>query len=255
MRIRILLPVLLSILIASTQASGGLKGAATQNSETRSLQYNWNNDDSYGDDNTATGSSSNSTNGVYDFQGMVISQVQQYKAAAESKAWEFYQSAPSDWTANQWDLVLALLGGLLISCCFVSACCAYCCIYRDHDDSLSVSTAQYRKRMLQQRLNRYRSRYSDRRYNDHDDETVTIESQSTYDAQSPMSYASTVVVERRDDKKESLLKKSSGSKHNRSVRMAEGTKKKSSSTTSRKATPKTDDASLDETDLSYKMHP
>ena len=96
MRIQILLPVLLSNLIASAQAIGGLKGAATQNSERRSLQYNWNNDDNSGDDNTATGSSSNSTSGMHDFQGMVINQVQQYKAAAESKAWEFYQSAPSD---------------------------------------------------------------------------------------------------------------------------------------------------------------
>eukprot|EP00804_Cyclotella_cryptica_P001079 CCRYP_008376-RA/>CCRYP_008376-RA protein AED:0.19 eAED:0.19 QI:0/-1/0/1/-1/1/1/0/255 len=255
MRIRIILPVL-SILIASTQASGGLKGAASQNSHPRSLEYNWNNnDDNYQDYNLTTGSSSNSTSSMHDIQGMVINQVQQYKAAAESKAWEFYQSAPSDWTENQWDLVWALLGGLLISCCFVSVCCAYCCIYRDHDDSLSVSTTQYKKRMLNHRLNRYRSRYNDRRYDDRDDETVTIESQSTYEAHSPMSYASTVVVDRRDEKRESLLKKSGASKHNRSVRMAEGTKKKSSSTTSRKSTPKHDDASSDEPEMNYKMHP
>ncbi|EJK76343.1 hypothetical protein THAOC_01898 [Thalassiosira oceanica] len=47
---------------------------------------------------------------------------------AEDRAWQYYDAPPSQWTAAQWDLMCALVGGLLVFCCGLSAVCAYCCI-------------------------------------------------------------------------------------------------------------------------------
>lgn len=47
---------------------------------------------------------------------------------AEDSAWQYYEAPPAEWTAAQWDLVCGLVGGLLVFCCGLSACCAYCCI-------------------------------------------------------------------------------------------------------------------------------
>ena len=226
MKLQSILSVL-SILVASTQAIDGLRGST----EERELQYY---DDNSGDDSvdnayststaavaqTNTATTGNLTDSMHQIQDIVVNQVQQYKAAAEAKGYEFYTTSPSEWTSSQWDVVTALLGGLILSCCFCSLCCAYCCIYRAYDDDgheMAMTKAQYHKRMLNHRLNRHRARYNEKRYETDDDDTIddtvyTLESQSTfgqsyYEPETPASYASSVHISRREEKKRADEKK------------------------------------------------
>ena len=227
MKIRNILTVL-SVLIVSAQAIEGIRG----NSERFLEDYNYDDnienqgDDSYSNstavaDGTqpATG---NLTDTMHQIQDIVVNQVEQYKSAAATKGYEFYATAPSEWTSAQWDFVTALLGGLILACCFCSVCCAYCCIYRSYDDETNqaITKAQYHKRMLNQRLNRHRARYNEKRYErDDDDDTIddtvyTLESQSTYgqstygarsyyepDTPTVMSYESSVYVNKREQRR------------------------------------------------------
>ena len=143
---------------------------------------------------------------VAKIQGVVGEQVQNYWAAAESKASEFYQSSPSEWTESQWDFILIFFGSLLgISCCCLSALCAYCCFHRSDDDVL-LAEDQNTKRRWQNRLKRYRSRYREERSDDD-----TLDSEHTFNSsEDGSSFSSSVssVELTKNDRKESLLKKS-----------------------------------------------
>ena len=165
---------------------------------------------------------SNSTINISNIQEVVSSQVQNYKAAAESKAYEFYQNSPSEWTDGQWEFVMmAFLGMLLLSCCFILTCCAYCCIYRsreDHDELLAKD-AGYLKRMRHTRLKRHLIRYRKDRWND---EVDTIESQPSFDSDcASITVASS--FEMTNEKKESLLKKKGRSKNKQMDKCTSGT--------------------------------
>ena len=137
---------------------------------------------------------------------VVGEQIQNYRAAAESKAAEFYQSSPSEWTESQWNFILIFFGSLLgLSCCCLSALCAYCCFHRSDDDIL-LTEDRNTKRMWHNRLKRYRSRYREERSDDD-----TFDSQHTFDSsENGSSFSSSVssVEMTKNDRKESLLKKS-----------------------------------------------
>jgi hypothetical protein len=229
---RITLSVL-SLLLSFAQATGGLKGGSRELSSltSRVLETAWLDDDgnyTYRfevDSNTRSSSgyntNSSSSINITHIQEMVTNQVQNYKAAAESKVWEFYQSSPSEWTESQWDFVLILFGGLLLlSCCCLSACCAYCCIYRGQDDD-ALSAKQedrYIKRMWYNRLRRHRERYRKEREEVSTD-ADTIESQPTFDSNaSTISSVMSSFEMVKNDKKESLLKKCGRSKSSRSTK-------------------------------------
>ena len=250
MKIQNVLSVL-SVLIVSTQAIEGLRGG-----DARFLE-DYNNDDnvdvdSQGDDaysnstavanETQTAAAGNLTDTMHQIQDIVVNQVEQYKSAAATKGYEFYATAPSEWTSAQWDFVTALLGGLILTCCFFSVCCAYCCIYRTHDDETNeaITKAQYHKRMLNQRLNRHRARYNERRYkrespSDEDDDTIddtvyTLESQSTYgqstyapsyyepDTPTVMSYESSVYINKREQRRREKEEKKKREQQEREAR-------------------------------------
>ena len=207
----------LSLLSALMSASAhGLRGAISITAE-RHLQYNDDNLDQYNDDilddgyandvdvddtvytddtpsrsygssSTTAATATNLTDTMHQISDIVISQVQTSLANAQSKGYEFYSIPPSEWTSAQWDVFMAIMGGLVLACCFCSLCCAYCCIYRSYDDSGSdeaLTKAAYHRRMLNQRLNRHRARYN--KYDDDtaddataDDTVYTVESGSTY---------------------------------------------------------------------------
>ena len=63
------------------------------------------------------------------------SYVQNKAEDAGTKAWEFYESPPSDWATDQWDLVFGLAVSVFALCCMGSACCAYHCLFNDDDDA------------------------------------------------------------------------------------------------------------------------
>ena len=112
----------------------------------------------------------------------VVSKVQQYKTAAESKAWEFYESPPSEWTEGQWNFFFGIFGSIMLTCCFASMCCAYCCWYQD--DDATVKTFHYRPRYYCRR-NKRDDDIDDRYKRYHDESTVA--SESVYGPTSPMS--------------------------------------------------------------------
>jgi len=203
MKIQNILPIF-SLLVASTHAIANLRGGIE-----RELQY-YVDDNIYdysnstavvSDDSSTAESTNNITDTMHQIQDIVTSQVQSYKVAAKSKGYEFYQTAPSEWTTDQWDFAMALFGGLILSCCFVSVCCAYCCIGGSLDDDAdeAVTKAQYHGRMLNQKLDRY-----------DDDDTIddsiyTADSQSTYeescyDTDTPKSFDSSVYISRREER-------------------------------------------------------
>lgn len=111
-----------------------------------------------------------------------VSKVNQYKEATAEKAWEFYESPPSEWSSSQWDFVTALLGGLFVTCCLASMACAHCCIYRDDEDN---------KHYGLQRRGNVSDRYVDH-YKRYDDETTVAS--SYYDPISPRSMISEVTA-------------------------------------------------------------
>eukprot|EP00804_Cyclotella_cryptica_P023837 CCRYP_019477-RA/>CCRYP_019477-RA protein AED:0.26 eAED:0.26 QI:0/-1/0/1/-1/1/1/0/235 len=213
------MPILL-VLVASTQVSGALKGATSHVSTRRGLEEASDDDDSGLDNTWSEAAPASNRTSISEIPSKVVNQVQQYKAAAESKAWEFYKSSPSEWTENQWNFVLGVFGGLLLlSCSFVSVCCAYVCVYLNQDDSLA-SKDRYKKRIFHRWLTRRRSRHHDRNYVEPDNDTATNESLYTIDSQAPS------VELTANDKREFLLKKSSSFKMNRlsrSVNENEGT--------------------------------
>lgn len=56
------------------------------------------------------------------------------RAQYEAQAVQLFETAPAEWNAGQWDLLFALFGTILVSCCVLSAFFAYCCIFREDDD-------------------------------------------------------------------------------------------------------------------------
>ena len=99
---------------------------------------NYNN---YGQDNWWEEEIAANTDDDYDAASDRWSQVSASFHQAEDRAWQYYDSPPSQWTAAQWDLVCGLVGGLLVLCCGISACCAYWCITQadplDYPDAMS----------------------------------------------------------------------------------------------------------------------
>ena len=206
-------------------AAGGVKSSSWYSLTSRSLEDAWTDDDGNytyrfeveSSARSEAAPTSNSTINITHIQKVVSSQVQNYKAAAESKAYEFYQNSPSEWTDGQWEFVMmSFLGMLLLSCCFILTCCAYCCIYRGRDDNDEppAKDASYLKRMRHNRLKRHLTRY---RKDREDDDVDTIESQPT-----SISVASSFEMTK-NEKKESLLKKKGRSKCKRTDKRTSGT--------------------------------
>ena len=57
------------------------------------------------------------------------SKIEDYQAQAA----QLFETAPAEWNSGQWDLLFALFGSVLVSCCVLSAFFAYCCIFREDD--------------------------------------------------------------------------------------------------------------------------
>mmetsp|Transcript_322 Transcript_322/g.508 ORF Transcript_322/g.508 Transcript_322/m.508 type:complete len:298 (+) Transcript_322:107-1000(+) len=74
----------------------------------------------------------------------IMTKVQQY----EDEAVQLFETAPAQWNAGQWDLLFALFGSVLVSCCVLSAFFAYCCIFREQgeDDVYNKKGRSLRKR-------------------------------------------------------------------------------------------------------------
>lgn len=217
---------ILLILVASSRANVGLKGAKSPASSTsRGLEEARDDDTNGVSDTWSEAAPASNRTSITEYQSIIVNHVQQYKAAAESKAWEFYQSSPSEWTENQWDFVLGVFGGLLLlSCSFVSVCCAYFCVYRDRGVS-SASKDRYKKRIVHHWLRLQRARRHERNYDDLDNDTATIESRSTLDSHASTNMASSFELAT-NDKRECLLKKSNSykmSRASRTVNKNEGT--------------------------------
>lgn len=125
-------------------------------------------------------STNNSRQDNYTTKSNIITKAQQYKDVAESKAWEFYETAPAEWTTSQWDLVFALFGSILLSCCLASMCCAYLCWYNDQDEELARNTIFYGNSQRTQSLDDDYMRYED-------EFSITGESLHEFTVASPMS--------------------------------------------------------------------
>ena len=76
-----------------------------------------------------------------------MSRVEQY----EAQAVQLFETAPSEWNPGQWDLLFALFGSVLVSCCVMSAFFAYCCIFREDDDGYAKGERSVRKRRRHKR--------------------------------------------------------------------------------------------------------
>lgn len=66
---------------------------------------------------------------IQNWETTAISKFHDFETTANTTAWEFYESPPSSWTQQQWDLVIDLLIGLFVFVslslvCFVNCCCA-----------------------------------------------------------------------------------------------------------------------------------
>jgi len=71
-----------------------------------------------------------------------MSRVEKYEAQAVS----LFETAPAEWNPAQWDLLFALFGSVLVSCCVMSAFFAYCCIFREDDDAYAKRGRSLRRR-------------------------------------------------------------------------------------------------------------
>ena len=72
----------------------------------------------------------------------IMAKVQQY----EDEAVQLFETAPAQWNAGQWDLMFAVFGSILVSCCVFSAFFAYCCIFRDTgDDDVYGKKGRFRR--------------------------------------------------------------------------------------------------------------
>ena len=175
----------------------------------------------------------------------IINRVEQYKAAAEAKAWEFFDSAPSEWSSAQWDLIFTLIGLTLVTCCLAVACCVFCCFEHVVDDPMK----QYRYKERFRRYRSHRDRYDDdhyKRYADYDDST-TVGSESHCDPTSPVSAASENpntsesenVSSRKNRRQSSELRR-----NDRKIRWGLGSKKKITSNTTLRPADFVDEISL-----------
>ncbi len=127
---------------------------------------------------------------------VLANKFQEYKGKAESKAWEFYASPPSEWTSSQWDMFFIVTASLSVICCCTAGCFAYCFVvpvYDEEDGNLMKTSRRRRLRMLRRR----RRLMMERRYFNTDEQSS---SQGTVDANSH----STVEVE--DEKEKAFLK-------------------------------------------------
>jgi hypothetical protein len=80
-------------------------------------------DETTADDSSANGNVVAFSSRVQNWESVVVSKFNDWESAANSTAWEFYESPPSQWTQHQWDLVIDLLlgiGSMIILCCI---CC------------------------------------------------------------------------------------------------------------------------------------
>ncbi len=85
-----------------------------------------------------------------------MSAIEKYEAQAAS----LFETAPADWNPGQWDLLFALFGSVLVSCCVLSAFFAYCCIFREDDDVLTKRGRSLRRRRRQKDDDTVGSHYS-----------------------------------------------------------------------------------------------
>lgn len=73
---------------------------------------------------------------------------QSKRARYEAQAAQLFETAPKEWNAGQWDLLFALFGTILVTCCVLSAFFAYCCIFREDDDvDISKERRSHRRRI------------------------------------------------------------------------------------------------------------
>jgi hypothetical protein len=139
---------------------------------------------------------------------VLANKFQEYKGKAESKAWEFYASPPSEWTSSQWDMFFIVIGSLSVICCCTAGCFSYCFVIpvSDEEDGDLMKTSRRRRlRMLWRR----RRLMMERRYSNADDHSS---SQGTVDANSHSTVNSAQSVgslEIEDEKEKAFLKQDS----------------------------------------------
>ncbi|KAL3822764.1 hypothetical protein ACHAXA_009638 [Cyclostephanos tholiformis] len=78
---------------------------------------------------------------VQNWESAAISKFNDWQSTANSTAWEFYDSPPSQWTEHQWDLVFDLilgLGSIIILCCI---CCVNICSSRGVEKAPTAAPA------------------------------------------------------------------------------------------------------------------
>ena len=127
---------------AVVRGGGGLrrKSTNTMQASERSERLLANDDDAASidedaDDSASGGSTTGGLDGyvsmVQNWESAAISALHDLETSANSTAWEFYMSPPSDWTEHQWDLVIDLLLGLFSICFLGTMCCVHICSARD----------------------------------------------------------------------------------------------------------------------------
>ncbi len=140
---------------AVVRGGGGLrrKSTNTMHASERSERLLENDDDAASIDEDADDSASGgTTTGGYDgyvsmvqnWESAAISALHDLETSANSTAWEFYVSPPSDWTQHQWDLVIDLLISLISICFLCTMCCVHICSARDQVENkapISKSTS------------------------------------------------------------------------------------------------------------------
>jgi len=85
---------------------------------------------------------------IQNWETTAISKFHDFESTANTTAWEFYESPPSSWTQQQWDLVIDLLIGLFVFVslsliCFVNCCCAAAQDEQDKGFSPPTSPTMY----------------------------------------------------------------------------------------------------------------
>ena len=139
---------------AVVRGGGGLrrKSTNTMHASERSERLLANDDDAASINEDADDSASGGTTGgldgyvsmVQNWESAAISALHDLETSANSTAWEFYVSSPSEWTQHQWDLVIDLLLGLFSICFLGTMCCVHICSARgqvENNAPISKSTA------------------------------------------------------------------------------------------------------------------